>query len=67
MSLRDQIKAYVDGELSAGEVAEMDAAMKTDANLQAEVEMMRFLGTQLSSARVRFEPKGMDKVAARFE
>jgi hypothetical protein len=65
--MRDQIKAYVDGELSGAEAQEMEAAMKTDADLQAEVEMMRFLGTQLSSARVRFEPKGMDKVAARFE
>ncbi len=67
MSLRDQIKAYVDGELSSAEMQEMEAAMKTDADLQAEVEMMRFLGTQLSSARVRFEPKGLDKVAGRFE
>jgi hypothetical protein len=54
MSIRDDLKAFVDGELSPERMSEVQAAVDADAELQREVEFMRLLGLEIK--RLAAEP-----------
>lgn len=62
MSLREDLKAYVDGELSAERHAEIEAALAADPGLRQEVEFMRALGFEIK--RMASEPTVAGREAA---
>lgn len=47
MNIREDLKAYLDGELSAERVREIETALQSDPQLQKELEQMRFLGLEI--------------------
>jgi anti-sigma factor RsiW len=46
-SIREDLKAYIDGELDSQRMAEVQAAVDADPALQLEVEFMRMLGFEI--------------------
>lgn len=61
MSLRDDLKAYVDGELSADRAAEVSAALNADAELAAEADAMRKLTGAIKAITEVPSPVGLEK------
>lgn len=61
MSLRDDLKAYVDGELSADRAAEISAALNADADLAAEADEMRKLTGAIQAFSEVPSPVGLEK------
>ncbi len=55
MSIRDDLKAFVDGELSPERTAEVQAAVDADPALRQEVEFMKVLGFEIK--RLAAEPE----------
>lgn len=66
MNLRDDAKAFVDGELEASRLAEIQTAMESDADLRGDIEAMRALGFELRRTAVEHEVKGAEKALGRF-
>lgn len=60
MSIRDDLKAYVDGELSPERAAEVRAAVEADPALLQEVEFMKALGFEIKRLSVEPQPQGYE-------
>jgi hypothetical protein len=69
MNVRDDLKAYVDGELSPERMEEVRKAVESDPALAQEVEFMRALGFEIKRLAVEPEVAGraetLQKVKAR--
>ena len=61
MSLRDDLKAYVDGELSADRAAEVSAALNADPDLAAEADEIRKLSGAIQAFSEVPSPVGLEK------
>jgi len=66
MNLRDDVKAFVDGELDEARAAQVQAAMASDSDLRGDIEAMRALGFELRRTAVEHEVKGAEKGLGRF-
>lgn len=62
MSLREDLKAYIDGELSPERAEEVRQAIGADPQLQQEVDQLRFLGLEIR--RLAAEPAVNGREAA---
>lgn len=60
MSIRDDLKAYVDGELSPERAAEVRAAVEADPALLQEVEFMKALGFEIKRLAKDPQPVGYE-------
>lgn len=65
MSIRDDLKAFLDGELSPGRAAEVQAAIDLDPALREEVEFMKLLSGEIKTAAAEPQVKGLDRVMDR--
>ncbi len=66
MPAEDQLSAYLDGELDAHEVAELEARLLADASLRDELEMLREAATQMRNHGALDAPDGfVERVLAR--
>lgn len=61
MSIREDLKAFVDGELSPERAAEVQAAIDLDPALREEVDFMKLLSTHIKSAASEAQVRGLDK------
>ncbi|MBX7135435.1 MAG: hypothetical protein K1X67_22430 [Fimbriimonadaceae bacterium] len=61
MSLRDDLKAYVDGELSSERAAEVSAALSADPTLAAEADELRRLSTEIQAFTEVPAPVGLER------
>ncbi len=61
MSIRDDLKAYLDGELSESRAAEVRAALESDPNLRKEADRIQAISKTLQLANLDFAPVGLDK------
>ncbi len=66
MDIRENLKAFLDGELSPTDAALVAEAIRTDPMLAEEVEVLRSIGNLLLAARSEFEPVGKEELLARF-
>ncbi|MCH8979458.1 MAG: DUF4349 domain-containing protein [Armatimonadetes bacterium] len=64
MNFREDIKAYIDGELSEARAAEVRSAIDADPALREEYEFMSGLSRQMQTSVKSAEVKGYEKVAA---
>ncbi len=66
--LREDLKAYIDGELEPGRAEQIRVALETDETLRKEEEFMRSLGRSFASLRPTSEasPQSAEKSAASF-
>jgi hypothetical protein len=62
MSIRDDLKAFVDGELEPARMAEVQAALEADPALKQEAEFMRVLGFEIK--RLASEPRVVGRAEA---
>lgn len=60
MSVREDLKAYVDGELPLERHAEIEAALASDPGLRQEVEFMRALGFEIKKMAAEPAVAGRD-------
>jgi hypothetical protein len=60
MSIRDDLKAYVDGELTPSREAEVRQALNADPALQAEVFELRQLSQAIRVSSTQPEPAGLE-------
>lgn len=67
MNLMEDLKAYVDGELSPARRAEVEAAMDQDERLRQEVEELRILSRLIGDCVVEPEPVGLDATLSALE
>jgi len=67
MNDMEDMKAYVDGELSPERRSEIEAAMEQDARLRQEMEEIRVLSRLIGDCVVEIEPVGLDETVARLE
>jgi anti-sigma factor RsiW len=65
MSLREDVKAFVDGELSPERAAEFEAALQSDPSLAAEVEAMKSLTERVRNLGRLPQPTGLDETLGR--
>lgn len=65
MSLRDDVKAYVDGELAPERLTEFEAALQTDPSLAAEVEAMKSLTERVRNFGRQPQPIGLEQTLDR--
>lgn len=61
MSIHNDLKAYVDGELSPGRAEEVERAVGADPVLAKEVEMLRGIGSQIKSMASEAEVVGLER------
>lgn len=61
MSIREDLKAYLDGELSPERAREVEAAVQSDAQLKTELEQMRLLGMEIRAAAPQLEISGKER------
>jgi hypothetical protein len=61
-TIREDLKAYVDGELSEARMEEIRMVLERDAELRAEAEFFRMLGGEIKGMAREFQPKGAEKV-----
>lgn len=61
MSLRDDLKAFVDGELSGERAAEISAALNSDPELAAEADELRRLSTEIQAFAEVPAPVGLER------
>lgn len=64
MNVRENLKAYLDGELSAEEMQQVARALESDAALREELEFMRMLGLEIKRVAPQVNPVGAASVAA---
>ncbi len=65
MSIRDDLKAYLDGELPPQRAEEVRAAIEQDDSLRQEVEFMRLLSKSLRAAEKPAPVEGYEETVAR--
>lgn len=61
MNIRDDLKAFIDGELDATRHAEVAQAIASDTELQSEVEAMRILGLEIQRVGLNAQPVGLEQ------
>ncbi len=61
MNIRDDLKAFIDGELDAARHAEVAQAIASDTDLQSEVEAMRILGLEIQRVGLNAQPVGLEQ------
>ncbi len=64
--LREDLKAYVDGELSPSRVREIEAAIAADPNLRAEVAYLRQLSFEITQVARDVDIRGATETLARL-
>ena len=64
MNFREDIKAYIDGELTEARAAEVRSAIDADPALREEYEFMKGLSSQIQSSVKSAPVKGYEKVKA---
>ncbi len=64
MSLRDDLKAYLDGELPPPRMAEMREAIERDPDLAREANLLRAIGEGIRSAAPQPAPAGLEETLA---
>lgn len=62
MNIREDLKAYLDGELPAARMEEVRAALESDPELRSEAEFMGRLGSAIREMSAEPEIVGMEKV-----
>lgn len=67
MNPMEDLKAYVDGELSPARRKEIEAAMDQDERLRRELEEIRVLSRLIGDCVVQPEPVGLDSVLLALE
>ena len=67
MSLHDDLKAYLDGELDLERSEEVRLAMDRDPNLRKEFEQLRLLGASVKSCAANITPHGLEQTLAALE
>ncbi len=65
MSIRDDLKAFIDGELDEARAAEVREAVATDPALRQEVDQMRALGFEIKRLASEPAPLGAEIVLTR--
>lgn len=66
MNVLENLKAYVDGELSPAEKSVMERAIEGSPELREEVERLRDLSTRIAGANVTPEPTGYEALRAKL-
>ena len=61
MNLMEDLKAYVDGELSPERQSEVESAMEQDERLRQELEEIRVLSRLIGDCVVEAEPAGLER------
>ncbi len=61
MSIRDDLKAYLDGELSEERAAEVRAALDSDPALRDEAKRLKAISDTLRTANVEYAPVGLER------
>jgi hypothetical protein len=64
MSIHEDIKAWLDGELSDGRAEEVRAAVEADPELQKEADQLRSLSTTLKDHAKEIQADGLDQALA---
>jgi hypothetical protein len=64
-SIREDLKAFVDGELPEARMREIEAAIASDPALRQEVEYMRVLGLEIKRAAAEPDVLGKEKALER--
>lgn len=67
MNVMEDLKAYVDGELSPERRTEIDAAMEQDERLRQELEEIRVLSRLIGDCVVEPEPVGLEQTLKLLE
>lgn len=67
MNVMEDLKAYLDGELSPERRTEIEAAMDQDERLRQELEEIRVLSRLIGDCVVEVEPMGLDATLSRLE
>lgn len=60
MSIRDDLKAYLDGELTEERAAEVRAALESDSELRKEADEIKALGDTLKTANIDYVAVGLE-------
>lgn len=60
MSIRDDLKAYLDGELTEERAAEVRAALEKDPELRREADEIKALGDTLKTANIEYVAVGLE-------
>ncbi len=67
-NIREQLSAYLDGELGAAQQRQVEAALETDEQLRTELEQLRRVRDMVGSLPVAEAPEGfVERVVARAE
>ena len=64
MSIREDLKAFVDGELEPARTAEVMEAINADPELQQEVALLRLLSKEIKEMSTEPQPIGFEKTMA---
>jgi hypothetical protein len=67
MSIRDDLKAYIDGELPPERMEEIRTAAQNDPELQEEISFMVTLGEEIKSVSQEPEVVGLEATLARIQ
>ncbi len=65
MNISENLKAYLDGELTPDETKTVEAALAADPNLRAELEELRSLSTAIQSIARQPQARGYDQAKSR--
>jgi hypothetical protein len=60
MDFREDLKAYVDGELSPEQVIAIQSAADSDPKLAAEIDRLRAMSMAVSGVKREYEPTGLE-------
>ncbi len=66
MNVRENLKAFLDGELPEDQAAEVRRALEQDATLRQELEDMRMLGLEIRKAAAHPDPVGVEEAIGRI-
>lgn len=66
VSLRDDLKAYLDGELTEARRAEIEAALESDADLRREAEELKQISSAIQQAATYLDPRGLQDTLQRI-
>ncbi len=66
MSMRDDLKAYLDGELTEARRAEIEAALASDAGLRREADELKQITSAIQQAAASPDPRGLQDTLHRI-